>query len=123
MEVLAGEEDYNVVLVCHLSLSLDPAASLTRECQTESDCTFAFDFTKVFWDSRLQTEHKRLIDVFKAGEVVVDLFAGVGPFAIPSAKKGCFVLGNDMNPECVTAMQANAERNKVHSHCPEGSAR
>ena len=39
--------------------------------------------------------------------------AGVGPFAVPAAKKGCFVLGNDLNPSCAKAMQENANRNKV----------
>lgn len=39
--------------------------------------------------------------------------AGVGPFAIPAAKKGCFVLGNDLNPESVKWMRENRMVNKV----------
>lgn len=46
---------------------------------------------KVYWNSRLETEHKRLVDTFKAGQVVVDVMAGIGPFAIPAAQKGCKV--------------------------------
>lgn len=112
MEVIAGEEDFNVVLVSpqQTLLKTDLTDSLPKH---ESDCTFAFDFSKVYWNSRLQDEHKRLIDSFKPGEVVADVFAGVGPFAVPSAKKGCYVLGNDLNPESASAMQGNAERNKV----------
>ncbi|KAG8881148.1 tRNA(m(1)G37)methyltransferase [Tulasnella sp. 331] len=92
MEVIAGEEDFNV---------------------NESGCVFAFDFSKVYWNSRLQAEHDRIISMFQPSDVIVDVFAGVGPFAVPAAKKGCYVLGNDLNPSSSEAMQANAERNKV----------
>lgn len=46
---------------------------------------------KVYWNSRLETEHKRLVDSFKAAQVVVDVMAGIGPFAVPAAQKGCKV--------------------------------
>lgn len=39
--------------------------------------------------------------------------AGVGPFAVPAAKKGCRVLGNDLNPEGVKWMAVNRVNNKV----------
>ena len=55
--------------------------------------SFEVDFGKVYWNSRLETEHKRLVDVeFKRGEVIVDAMAGVGPFVVPAVKtKGCRV--------------------------------
>ena len=39
--------------------------------------------------------------------------AGVGPFAVPAAKKGCYVLGNDLNPESVKWMHHNRVSNHV----------
>lgn len=39
--------------------------------------------------------------------------AGVGPFAVPAAKKGAYVLANDLNPESVKWMRENQARNKV----------
>lgn len=81
--------------------------------QNESGCTFTFDFSKVYWNSRLQHEHDRLIDILPPGQVVADVMAGVGPFAVPAAKKGCFVLGNDLNPESVKWMRENRVKNKV----------
>lgn len=80
---------------------------------SEGDCIFKFNYSKVYWNSRLQTEHKRLVDSFKPGEVVCDVMAGVGPFAIPAGKKGVFVWANDLNPESYEAMKEAVTRNKV----------
>jgi tRNA (guanine37-N1)-methyltransferase len=81
----------------------------------EGDCTFRFDYSKVYWNSRLQTEHKRLVDSFNPGEVVCDVMAGVGPFAVPAGKKGVFVWANDLNPESYASMNDAVARNKVRS--------
>lgn len=43
----------------------------------------------------------------------MDVFAGVGPFAIPAARRGCAVLANDLNPESFRWLQHNAKLNKV----------
>lgn len=81
--------------------------------QSESGCLFTFDFSLVYWNSRLHSEHERIIESLKADEVVVDIMAGVGPFAVPAAKKGCSVFGNDLNPESVKWMEVNRVKNKV----------
>lgn len=72
-----------------------------------------FDFTKVYWNSRLHTEHERLVQRFKPEEVVADVMAGVGPFAMPAAKKGCGVLANDLNPESYKYLSINIKNNRV----------
>lgn len=55
----------------------------------------------------------RLTSLFKPGETVCDMFAGIGPFAIPAAQKGCFVYANDLNPDSVRYLKINAQFNKV----------
>jgi len=50
--------------------------------------------------------------MLKSGDVLFDVFAGVGPFSIPAAKKRCDVLANDLNPESFHWLQHNAKRNK-----------
>ena len=87
--------------------------------QNESNCTFTLNFKQVYWNSRLHTEHERLVKLFNPGDVVADVMAGVGPFAVPAAKKGCRVLGNDLNPEGTKWMEVNRVNNKV---CPRSLA-
>lgn len=82
--------------------------------QKESNCTFRFDFSKVYWNSRLHTEHERLVkQYFQPGQVVCDVFAGVGPFAVPAGRKEAIVLANDLNPDSFKYLQENIILNKV----------
>ncbi|KZV70964.1 hypothetical protein PENSPDRAFT_675511 [Peniophora sp. CONT] len=94
MELIAGEPDF----VVHHS---------------ELDCRFTFDFTQVYWNSRLSAEHERLVNQFRREDVVADVFAGVGPFALPAGKKGCGVFANDLNPNSYKYLQVNIKDNKV----------
>lgn len=41
------------------------------------------------------------------------MFAGVGPFALPAAKKGAIVYANDLNPVSFEWMQKNIKANKI----------
>lgn len=92
MEVIAGEEDFIVNV-------------------KENQCTFWFDFSKVYWNPRLGKEHNRITDLFRPKDVLFDVFCGVGPFSIPAAKRGCKVYANDLNPESYKYLNANAKRN------------
>ncbi|KAJ3127362.1 tRNA(m(1)G37)methyltransferase [Nowakowskiella sp. JEL0407] len=97
MELLAGEN--NMI-------------AETREC----GCVFRFDFSKVYWNSRLQGEHERLVRMFQRGDFICDGFAGVGPFAIPAGKKGCIVYANDLNPESFKYLTQNIKLNKLQGN-------
>lgn len=72
----------------------------------------------MYWNSRLHAEHERLVKLFDASDVVADVFAGVGPFAIPAAKKGSIVFANDLNPNSTKYMQTNCVTNKVRLFPP-----
>ena len=79
----------------------------------EHGCVFEFDYSKVYWNSRLQTEHQRIAKLVNPEDIVFDVFAGVGPFTIPVAKKCKEVYANDLNTESYKALKHNAELNKV----------
>ncbi|MBA0661630.1 hypothetical protein Goklo_005906, partial [Gossypium klotzschianum] len=75
--------------------------------------TFKLDYSLVYWNSRLEHEHIRLVSQFRPGEIICDMFAGIGPFAIPAAQKGCLVYANDLNPDSIHYLKINAKINKV----------
>ncbi|THU49173.1 hypothetical protein C4D60_Mb06t06770 [Musa balbisiana] len=75
--------------------------------------TFKLDYSLVYWNSRLEHEHIRLVSLFQRGETICDMFAGIGPFTIPAAQKGCLVYANDLNPDSVHYLRINAQINKV----------
>uniref|UniRef100_A0A7I4B948 tRNA (guanine(37)-N1)-methyltransferase n=1 Tax=Physcomitrium patens TaxID=3218 RepID=A0A7I4B948_PHYPA len=86
--------------------------SLVTEIK-QHGATFRLDYGMVYWNSRLEGEHKRLFAQFKPGQVIVDMFAGIGPFAIPAAQQGCAVYANDLNPTSVKFLKLNSDINKV----------
>lgn len=79
----------------------------------ENHCTFELDFATVYWNPRLSTEHERIILKLKPGDILYDVFAGIGPFAIPACKRKCSVLANDLNPEAHKWLVRNGKLNKV----------
>lgn len=81
----------------------------------ENGVSYEFDFSQVYWNPRLSTEHERVVSMLKRGDVVFDVFAGVGPFAVPAARRGCTVLANDLNPESHRWLVHNCQLNKVTS--------
>ena len=69
MEVLAGEErEEYTVTVKHGGVNL------------------TFDFAKVYFNPRLGTEHGRVTSLVGKGDVMLDVFAGVGPFSVACAR-------------------------------------
>lgn len=63
-------------------------------------------------DFRSGTEHERIVEALRPADLVLDVCAGVGPFAVPAMMMGCAVYANDINPECVKWMQVNMTRNQ-----------
>lgn len=94
MEIIAGNKD-------------------TVTTVKENGCMYQFDFAQVYWNPRLSTEHLQLATLMKAGDILYDVFAGVGPFSILAARKGINVFANDLNPEAFKWLQTNAVINKV----------
>jgi tRNA (guanine37-N1)-methyltransferase len=90
----------------------------TSTVHREFGCKFHVDVGKAYFSPRLSHEHMRVASQVKAGEVVADLFAGVGPFAVligklcPEAK----VYAVDLNPEAVDLLKVNVRVNRIEGH-------
>ena len=88
----------------------------TETLHKESGCVFKVDLRHTFFSPRLAYERMRVAKKVKAGEIVVNMFAGVGCFSILIAKvqpKVRKVYSIDINPVAVAYMRENIRLNKV----------
>ncbi|MGD2065867.1 MAG: class I SAM-dependent methyltransferase family protein [Candidatus Bathyarchaeota archaeon] len=87
----------------------------TTTVHREYGCIYHVDVAKAYFSPRLSSEHNRVASQVKAGETVVDLFAGVGPFVIPIAKKhkDVRVYAVDLNPDAIALLKRNVAANRT----------
>jgi tRNA (guanine37-N1)-methyltransferase len=98
----------------------------TETVHKEYGMVFRLDVSKVFFSPRLASEREIVAKQVSPGEVVIDMFAGIGPFSILIAKTGSpkAVYSIDANPDAVRYMRENIALNKVPVIQPvEGDAR
>jgi tRNA (guanine37-N1)-methyltransferase len=109
----------------------------------EDGCKFRLDFENVYWNSRLQYEHRRIVHLIsgerrpthvkqrknennkqqeqesskgKEEVIVADACAGIGPFAVPltSQYSHVKVYANDLNPISFKYLNINSKINKCN---------
>ena len=85
----------------------------TETIHKDHGCLYAVDIAKVYFSPRLSTERQRIAEQIGSDDVVVDMFAGVGPYSIPAAKRCRKVYAIDKNPEAVKFLKKNVELNKL----------
>jgi len=81
----------------------------------EYGLTFDVDIKKSYFSSRLATERKRIANLVKPNEIIVDMFAGVAPFSIMIAKYAHpkMIYAIDKNKDAATLAKKNIIRNNV----------
>ena len=95
LEILAGEDN-------------------TETEYKESGCRFLVDVEKAFFSPRLSTERERISRLVSDGEIMINMFGGVGMFSILAAKmKNCTVYNIDINPDASLLCEKNIKRNKL----------
>ena len=92
----------------------------TETIHKEYGISLKVDISKAFFSPRLATERDTVARQVQEGEVVIDMFAGVGPFSIIIAKtrRPKAVYSIDLNPEAVDLMKENIRLNKVDTVHP-----
>ena len=79
----------------------------------EHGCRFKVDVEKAFFSPRLSTERKRIAELVKDGEILINMFGGVGMFSVVAAKsKNCTVYNLDLNPYASKLCEENIRMNK-----------
>ncbi|WP_456365166.1 class I SAM-dependent methyltransferase [Thermococcus sp.] len=107
------EGEYRVRELIHLA-GRKGAETIHRE----NGIRLRLDVSKVYFSPRLATERMRVFRKAKPGEVVFDMFAGVGPYSILLARKVKLVFAVDVNPWAVRYLEENIGLNKVGNVVP-----
>ncbi len=95
LEILAGEDN-------------------TETEYKEFGCKFTVDVKNAFFSPRLSTERERIANLIQDGEIVTNMFAGIGMFSIMAAKKKkCTVFSLDINPVASKLCETNIGLNKM----------
>ncbi|MCW4028394.1 MAG: class I SAM-dependent methyltransferase family protein [Candidatus Bathyarchaeota archaeon] len=89
----------------------------TQTIHREFGCSYHVDIAKAYFSPRLSHEHERVAGLVQKGEVVADLFAGVGPFSVLIGKQNpqVNVYAVDLNPDAVELLKVNVKANKVEN--------
>lgn len=95
LEILAGEDN-------------------TETEYKEFGCRFTVDVKNAFFSPRLSTERERIANLIQNGEIMTNMFAGIGMFSIMAAKKKeCTVYSLDINPVASKLCETNIRLNKL----------
>lgn len=87
----------------------------TKTIHRENNCLFKLDVSKVMWSKGNTTERMRIANLVEEGEVVVDMFAGIGYFSIPMAvhSRPKKVYSIEINPVAYYYLGENIKLNRV----------
>jgi tRNA (guanine37-N1)-methyltransferase len=107
-----GSEIKGVIRTRHLEHLAGEDQSET--IHTEYGARFLLDVRKVYFSPRLATERERIVEQVKDGEVIIDLFAGVGPFSVNIARRrNVEIYAVDINPDAIYYLKRNMGLNKL----------
>lgn len=87
----------------------------TETIHKENHCLFKLDVSRIMWSKGNTTERKRIAELVKEGETVVDLFSGIGYFSIPIAVHSSVekIYSIEINPTAYNYLCQNISLNKV----------
>ena len=100
------------------SIKVLAGSSSTETIHKENGCLFKLDIAKVMWSKGNTTERMRIANLVQRDEVVLDMFAGIGYFSIPIAKKALpkKVYSVEINPDSYYYLKENIKLNKINEN-------
>lgn len=113
---------HNVILEKRITKAIrKPKIEVMAGCKTtqtlhvEHGCKFLLDVSEVMWSKGNKAERQRITKLAKKGEIIVDMFAGIGYFSIFLAKKAKKVYSIDINPKAIEYLKKNVWMNGVEN--------
>ncbi|TFF68635.1 class I SAM-dependent methyltransferase family protein [Candidatus Thorarchaeota archaeon] len=86
----------------------------THTVHTEYGFRIAVDLARAYFSPRLLQEHHRVAQQVEPGATVIDMFTGVGPFAIHIAGTcECTVYAIDINPDAIALLEESISMNRL----------
>jgi tRNA (guanine37-N1)-methyltransferase len=93
-------------------------APTTRTEYVEYGKRYVIDLGVAYFSPRLSEERQRILHLLRESERVLDMFAGVGPFAITLSARAGLVVASEINPAAVTLMLENCLLNRSRNVLP-----
>jgi tRNA (guanine37-N1)-methyltransferase len=92
----------------------------TETIHREYGIELEIDPSQVYFSPRLATEHHRVAKMAKEGEIIIDMFCGIGPFPILIAKNNAAkkIYAIDINEKAIMYLKKNIEKNRVSNVIP-----
>ena len=90
----------------------------TRTDVIEYGHRFTVDLSTAYFSARLSSERQLILEQMGDHETVLDMFAGVGPFAITLAARAALVVASDINPQAIMLMLVNLAQNRTKNVLP-----
>jgi tRNA (guanine37-N1)-methyltransferase len=88
----------------------------TETVHKENGCLFNVNLANAYFSPRLSFEHQRVTSLVRDGETIIDMFSGVGSFAVQIAKntQNVKVYAIDINPDAFEYLKRNIRLNRVN---------
>jgi tRNA (guanine37-N1)-methyltransferase len=92
----------------------------TETVHVEYGLRLKVDLRKAYFNPRLASERHRVASQVRKGEIIIDMFAGVGPFSMMIAKyaEPKIVYAIDLNMDAVEYLKNNIMLNRVKNVVP-----
>ncbi len=91
-----------------------------KKCETihlEHGLSIFVDACETYFSPRLSYEHKRVADLVKEGEIIIDLFTGVGPFPLHIAQNhDATIYAIDVNQKAIKSLEKSLSLNRLKGH-------
>ena len=85
----------------------------------ENGIRYGYDITNCMWSAGNVNERRRMGEVAKPGETVLDLFAGIGYYTLPILKSssGINVIACEWNQASIESLRWNLSENGLEHQC------